>query len=385
MNHPDAKPFHLPNFELLEAHEYAGAFPMLDDAGYAELRSSIKAQGLIHPIVLSWDLEIVDGRNRYKACVELGVQPQFVRLDKGVDVAAWAFAANIARRHLTTFQKIDALRVLYPERTRGARARKYSNEMSADTLAKMSKSPTAEARKADAVRFGSPHFIVEELRRAEPCIEVADAYSVRNEPEDVQRRALLQVRRGRFKKLGAAIRDETRRTRHAAVAKKALEMPTATYSVVYADPPANLSADAMCGMDVSFVAPNAVLFYWVEPERHDDAKRVLAAWEFEYRAVVVWDWKWAVPGGEWTMPRHMELWIATRGDVPPPPAGCRPPSVFVAKARARRPKPAAFRAVAERMTPGHDGARIGLFTDDAAEGWAEWGDEIDIALMRTRP
>jgi hypothetical protein len=60
----------------VEFHEIASLFPMMDSEEYAALKASIEASGLRKPIVL-YEGKILDGRNRYRACVELGKEPSF--------------------------------------------------------------------------------------------------------------------------------------------------------------------------------------------------------------------------------------------------------------------------------------------------------------------
>jgi hypothetical protein len=57
------------------AHSAAALFPMMSEPELADLSADIKANGLIHPIVLgTWDDDgeqvegLIDGRNRQRAC-----------------------------------------------------------------------------------------------------------------------------------------------------------------------------------------------------------------------------------------------------------------------------------------------------------------------------
>ena len=80
-------------------HPYADAWPMLGEDDLAELAADIAENGLRDPIVVYGGL-ILDGRNRYAACGQAGVDPDTVEFD-GDDDAALAFvqSANNARRH----------------------------------------------------------------------------------------------------------------------------------------------------------------------------------------------------------------------------------------------------------------------------------------------
>lgn len=87
----------------LEAHPLAAAFPMLGEAGLADLGADIMQQGLLHPIV-TLDGKILDGRNRQAACALVGVKPRFVPFD-GVDPLRAVLSMNVQRRHLSGSQR----------------------------------------------------------------------------------------------------------------------------------------------------------------------------------------------------------------------------------------------------------------------------------------
>jgi DNA modification methylase len=82
---------------LLKSHPAADAWPMMDDERFRELLADIQANGQREPITLC-DGMILDGRNRYRVCVELGVDP----VTRQYDGDPWAFAwsLNGARRDL---------------------------------------------------------------------------------------------------------------------------------------------------------------------------------------------------------------------------------------------------------------------------------------------
>jgi hypothetical protein len=85
-------------------HPFANAFPLMSDVEYAELVADIKAHGQREPIT-KYRHEILDGRNRDKACHELGIKPIYNDFE-GTDQEAIAFviSMNIMRRHLSQSQ-----------------------------------------------------------------------------------------------------------------------------------------------------------------------------------------------------------------------------------------------------------------------------------------
>ena len=83
--------------EVLRNHPAADAFPMMDDGRYAELLADIRQNGQREPITICEGM-ILDGRNRYRACVEAGVDPK--SREYVGDPWAFAWSLNGARRDL---------------------------------------------------------------------------------------------------------------------------------------------------------------------------------------------------------------------------------------------------------------------------------------------
>ncbi len=86
-----------------ELHPLCTLFPRLGDEEAARLAEDIKANGLREPITLCGGM-ILDGGNRYAACITAGVEPQFVEFD-GPSIAAFVLSENLHRRHLTPGQQ----------------------------------------------------------------------------------------------------------------------------------------------------------------------------------------------------------------------------------------------------------------------------------------
>jgi hypothetical protein len=91
----------------IKFHQLAEILPLVTGAEFDELVESIKANGLREPIVL-YEGSILDGRNRYRACLAAGVEPRTIEYD-GADAAAFVRDENIHRRHLTSGQKAMAV------------------------------------------------------------------------------------------------------------------------------------------------------------------------------------------------------------------------------------------------------------------------------------
>jgi ParB-like chromosome segregation protein Spo0J len=91
-----------------EFHPLADLFPLVEGAAFEELVADIEEHGLADPIVLFED-KILDGRNRYRAMVQLGFDDHVVRrhseqFEKG-DPLAFVISKNLKRRHLNDDQR----------------------------------------------------------------------------------------------------------------------------------------------------------------------------------------------------------------------------------------------------------------------------------------
>jgi hypothetical protein len=89
----------------LEPHPIAGLFPLLDrdSIGFKALIEDIKANRQHDPIYL-FEGKILDGRNRYNACVHLGIDV-VTREYIGTDPIGYVLSVNLHRRHLSVGQR----------------------------------------------------------------------------------------------------------------------------------------------------------------------------------------------------------------------------------------------------------------------------------------
>ena len=98
----------------MKFHPISNIFPNMSDSEFRELKEDIQKNGLIEPIWTHQD-KIIDGRNRFNACMELGVKPRFKKWTQinGTSLVDFVIALNLKRRHLTASQKamsaVDAL------------------------------------------------------------------------------------------------------------------------------------------------------------------------------------------------------------------------------------------------------------------------------------
>jgi ParB-like chromosome segregation protein Spo0J len=90
----------------LAYHPFSQLFPLMDGPELDELAKDIAEHGLRSPIVL-YQGQILDGRNRYRACEIAGVEPRCEDYT-GDNPLEYVVSLNLHRRHLTESQRAMA-------------------------------------------------------------------------------------------------------------------------------------------------------------------------------------------------------------------------------------------------------------------------------------
>ena len=87
----------------MEFHPIANIFPMMTGDDYRALVQDISDNGIMEPITL-YQGQILDGRNRWTACLELGIDPPQKEYT-GDNPLAYVVSLNLVRRHLSESQR----------------------------------------------------------------------------------------------------------------------------------------------------------------------------------------------------------------------------------------------------------------------------------------
>jgi ParB-like chromosome segregation protein Spo0J len=89
----------------LEDHPIAELFDLATDAEIVGLAQNINEHGQIEPIDV-YEGKILDGRNRYRACLSVGVEPRCQQwTPNGASAMDYVLSKNLHRRHLTIAQR----------------------------------------------------------------------------------------------------------------------------------------------------------------------------------------------------------------------------------------------------------------------------------------
>jgi protein gp37 len=154
-----------------EVHPAADAYPLIDGEEFTKLVDSIKGNGLREPIILNHDRTVlVDGRNRYRACEQAGVDPAFETLGSDYDELAilnLIVDRNERRRDLNPGQKAGVALELKPM---------FAKAIEADEAARRAQQRRAAPGTVNGGRFAKS----DEPSGRDPAKSVSDSPSPSN-------------------------------------------------------------------------------------------------------------------------------------------------------------------------------------------------------------
>ena len=151
----------------MQAHDVANLFPMMNDDEYAALVADIHQHGQREPIWLL-DNQIIDGRNRWQACRDLGIQPitrDYTGPDDMATLIAFVVSLNLKRRHLNSGQRavvaLSIEKVLAEEASKniGGRPRKNAADEEPFEIFQKVSEPIHAAKQAAAIVGTNQHYV----------------------------------------------------------------------------------------------------------------------------------------------------------------------------------------------------------------------------------
>lgn len=388
----------------LPIHPAAEEFPLLDDARLAALADDIRINGQREPIRL-FDGAIVDGRNRYRACISIGVEPRVEALPADIDPWAYVWSLNGERRDLTADQRYliwkscaEHSEAWAAERRRIATEANRKRAVAAKVQHQVSNPRAGEARP----NYGAPTSCGQtrkqsEGRSASATAKAAASKTNRGAVERMDRLSAQRpdlaekVRAGELPS-AAAIRE----MRRAEIVEKledtsAREAKAAAgvYDVIVCDPPwpmqkierderpnqsefdyPTMDEDELSRMAVP-AADDCHMWLWTTHKYLPMAFRLLDGWGFRYVCTFVWH----KPGGFQPigLPQYnCEFALYARRGTPKFIDTKAFPVCFNAPRGAHSEKPEEFYDVVRRVTAGR---RLDVFNRRAIEGFDGWGNE----------
>ncbi|AJE23807.1 plasmid replication/partition related protein [Azotobacter chroococcum] len=172
------------DLQALEFHPFSNLFPLLQGEDFTNLAKDIELHGQREPIIL-FEGRILDGRNRYRACLELGREPD-TRPFEGADALEFVLSLNLRRRQLTIAQRAVIAAELSALREQIAQAEAKSSapgETSHDSAMGIEQaaqllgiSPRSVSSASRVVREGAPE-LVDAVRNGKVSVSAAEHVS----------------------------------------------------------------------------------------------------------------------------------------------------------------------------------------------------------------
>ena len=382
--------------ELLPIHDAANIFPMMDELRLNELAQDIKKNGLQIEIELL-DGKIIDGRNRYKACLIAGVEPSFMEV-LPADPLQYVLSLNLQRRHLDSGQRAFVALNVEEYEAKAAKqrqVRKPLNSVVANLPQQTGKARDKAAEQlavggrsvsdAKAVAQASPKLADLGIAgKLAPSIGAKIARAAESDEQLSEAAERIEAGEKATKVLKDIVSDN----------KKAAPKMEGVYQVIYADPPwqytsgdqhtnetqetvignhyPSMPLSDICSLPVNEIADDdCVLFMWTTSPLLEDSFRVINDWGFSYKASMIWD-KVKHNVGHYVSVRHELILIATKGRPPKVPKLVD--SVYEEPRARHSKKPDYFATLISELYP--DANRVELFRRGVApDGWSVWGNE----------
>jgi N6-adenosine-specific RNA methylase IME4 len=363
-------------------HPLAAIFPLIEGAEFEALVADIRVNGLREAIWLHPNGSILDGRNRYRACVEAKVKPRFRTWPCDESPVKFILSLNLRRRHLNESQKGRLSLKVEEWLAKEAQERQLETRAKpGEKVGKVSATWRSPLDKGKASQQAA-HLIGIGARTVERAKQLEAA--AKQNPKASELAAEVDAGKTTLTHALRILRKEA--------VTEAAKLPSDKFRVIYADPPwkynDKLMLDAygsteyhyptmtlaeLCALPIADLAEdNAVLFLWVtSPLLIEAAPPVIKAWGFTYKASFMWD-KVKHNVGNYNSVRHEFLLVATRGSCTPDVPKLYDSVVSIERTEHSR-KPPEFRQMIEALYP--YGKRLELFARETVKGWTAWGAE----------
>ena len=341
--------------------------PPLTSTELAALEETILRDGCRDPVVV-WKGRgvILDGHHRREVCERHGVPYKVVEIDLPDEAAArlWVVRNTLARRNLTPMQRAELALALKPllaaeaeENQRRGRGSGVSGRQKPDKprdvkieLAAVTGVSHDTIAKVEAIRDRGGQELVSRVRRGE--LSVNQGYQILKRQETEAKRE--------------ARREENRRLVETAPTIEVALAAGARFATIVADPPweyegdlygrgrpefATMPIEAICAyLDPRYAADDAHLYLWVTFAFLVAGHRVMDAWGFRPRGLLVWR-KPGLGMGQYFRRMPEFVLFGVKGSLPLKRQDIE--TVFDApRCERHSAKPAAFRDIVESCSPG---------------------------------
>jgi len=348
----------------MEFHEIANIFPLMDGPEFTALVEDIRTNGLLDPII-THDGKIIDGRNRYRACVEAGVAPRFeVWKQNGQSLKSWVVSKNLIRRQLNETQ-------------RAVVANKLANMPDGGVIYRC-----ANLRTDDHISQTEAAAMLNVSRRTVQAVAAVE----REKPELMP---LLESGQMSAHEAAQQIKHEKREADIERQRQEITKSPMPTnglFDVIVIDPPwpygtkydadGRRAANPYPEMDLDQIAAlkipasdNSVLWLWTTHKFMRHSFDLLDIWGFRDVAILTWA-KDKIGLGSWLRSQSEFCIMAVKGS--PTIQLTNQSTILHGPLREHSRKPDEFYRMVESLCIGR---KIDFFSREKRDGWAQFGND----------
>jgi len=370
---------------IIKLNQIKNTKPLRAHGDIAGLCDSIKSVGLINPLTIDENYNLMAGRRRYQALIELGLQEAecYVLPVKGDQITAMAIAIdeNIRRKDLTEVEKAVALAELdeLKRKQYGSQPRGNPNLSNFDKLT-VTNDPQYIGEIYPPQKGWTQSKTAQDLGISQPKVsrDIKIANAIREYPDLAK------------KTTGQAVLTEFKRRE---LAKNPIALPEGKYRTIVIDPPwpvekiirdvspnqydfdyPTMSIDGIKALPIREIVDEGGchIYLWTTQRFLPIGFEVLKHWEFSYIFTMVWH----KAGGfqPFNLPQYnceFVLFGRTGGLPFEDTKGFF--TCFGGERRQHSRKPDQFYELVKRVSPPE---RIDYFSREKREGFKQYGDEV---------
>lgn len=346
------------------------------------LAQSIQNIGLLHPVVITPETQLIAGYRRLKACQSLNWQTVPVRIVDLDNIIRGQFDENVQREPFRPSEAVAIAKALEPKlavpKGRPSKVDEGINEENFLIFEKDINGRAPQTRDKVASCLG---ISGRTLEKAKAVVEAAE--------EEPEKFAPLVEEMDRTQRVSGAYRKLKIQQEAEKIAQEPPPLPSGPFRVIVADPPwhyekrasdpshraglpyPSMTLDEIKAMPVrDFAADNAILWLWTTNAHLQEAFEVVESWGFEYKTLLTWV-KNQMGTGDWLRGQTEHCLVAIRGK--PTIVLTNQTTVLHAPRRDHSRKPDEFYTMIEILCPG---SKVELFARSPRQGWIVHGSEF---------
>jgi N6-adenosine-specific RNA methylase IME4 len=362
----------------MKFHKLSNIFPLLNGTELTALADDIREHGLKEEIV-TYEDQILDGRNRFNACKIAKVEPRF-RQYKGKDPLSIVISLNAMRRDLTTDQRACIALEILPELKRQAKERQTDVLKKGDSPVreKIPQREQGRAKEQAAERLKTNRKYIDDVEKIKET-----------DPEKFE-----QIKKGEIKiidvknEIKKKERQKEIKELNKKIGKTSKEILNNKYNVIVIDPPwdyGNKEKYDSIGFRGTTDYPtmtieeiknlkipsdeNCILWLWTTNTHIKYSFEILNHWGFRDVSILTWV-KNKMGVGKWLRSKTEHCIMSIKGK--PVIDLSNQTTVLNADVREHSRKPNEFYLMVDELCPGN---KLDYFSREDRKGWDSYGND----------